>query len=276
MIDLHCHILPGIDDGPATIEGSLALAAELSRSGVHTVAATPHLREDHPAVLPTELGERCRSLVAELEVAGIDLAVVSGGEVDLVWALEASDAELRLASYGARGTDLLVETPYGPLLATFEGHLETLTARGFRVLLAHPERNPSFQRDPGRLAQLVDRGVLLQITTGALLRPPKRSSSGRLARVLLRESLAHVIASDAHGATDSGNGDGVRGHAWRALDIARELVGHAQVEWMVSEVPRAVLNGEPLPARPTRRTGRSPLGRWRRPRAVKGRFRHRR
>src|SRR5215218_10603286 len=108
MIDLHTHILPGIDDGPRDLEGSVALVAELAAAGVRTVAATPHLRSDYPGVRPAELADRVDALQAEVE----DVELVGGGEVDLYWATEASDEDLRLVSYGQRGTDLLVETPY--------------------------------------------------------------------------------------------------------------------------------------------------------------------
>ncbi len=74
--------------------------------------------------------------------------VVSGEEVDLIWAQEASDEDLRLASYRQQGKDLLLETPYGPLPSTFEALVFGIQVRGYRILLAHPERNPAFRNDP--------------------------------------------------------------------------------------------------------------------------------
>src|SRR4051812_833349 len=88
VLDLHCHILPGIDDGPGSTEESLELARAMAAEDVRAVAATPHLREDWPGVVPAELAERCRQLQGELDAAGIPLRVLPGGEVDLVWALE--------------------------------------------------------------------------------------------------------------------------------------------------------------------------------------------
>lgn len=81
--------------------------------GTTTIAATPHLREDHPAVRPGELADKCKSLADALGEPGLTL--VSGAEVDTLWALEGSPEDLRLASYGQRGRDLLLETPYGHL-----------------------------------------------------------------------------------------------------------------------------------------------------------------
>ena len=103
-------------------------------------------------------------------------------------------------SLGQRGTDLLVETPYGELSLQFEDLLFKLRARGYRVLLAHPERSRTFQHDHRRLATLVDGGTLLQVTALSLANTDRRSRSRRLALDLVRHGLAHVIASDAHGA----------------------------------------------------------------------------
>jgi protein-tyrosine phosphatase len=242
VIDLHCHILPGIDDGPATIAHSLELARELAAAGVRTVAATPHLRDDHPAVRAAEIADRCEELQRSLAAAGIDLEVMPGAEVDLVRALESTDEELRLASFGQRGKDLLLEAPYGPLPTSFEEQVFMLSVRGYRILLAHPERNPSLQRDPERVSDLVRRGVLLQVTAQALLPRPLASRSRELARSLVAGGMAHVLASDAHGSSG-------RGRLSAGVAEARALVG-AYADWMVEEAPAAILAGEALPAPP--------------------------
>jgi protein-tyrosine phosphatase len=252
VIDLHCHILPTLDDGPLDPEGSLALARELVADGVRTVAATPHLRSDYPWVLPGELAQRCRDLRALLADEGLTLEIVAAGEADLVWALSASVEELRLVSYAQRGTDLLLECPYGLLPSTFDELVLGIAGKGFRVLLAHPERNPSFQQDRGRLAALVRRGVLVQVTADALLRP-RRSRSGRLARTLVREGLAHVLSSDAHAL-----GSPERAPLSAGVAAAAKLAP-GRGEWMVTEAPAAVLAGEPLAQPPPGRPRRLPL-----------------
>jgi len=261
VIDLHTHLLPGVDDGPATLADSVDLARSLRDDGARGVAATPHCRADHPGVEPEELVGRAAELERELRAAGIGLGVVSAGEVDLLWGLAASEKQLRAASYRGLGKDLLVETPYGPLTSRFETMLFGISAQGYRILLAHPERNPTFQEDPRRLERMSATGTLLQVTASALIRPPRTSRSGRLARRLIEGGHAHVLASDAHGAATpgrSGLSDGVR--------VAAELVGDARAGWMVEAVPRAILLGEPLPAAPPiegRRSGRLPRRRQR-------------
>ena len=248
MIDLHTHVLPGIDDGPASMDRALEVAARAAGAGVRTMAATPHLRADHPAVRPPELAGRVDALNRALAAAGVGVEVVPGGEVDLLWAQEAADEDLRLVSYGQRGTDLLVETPYGELPPNFDDVLFRLAMRGFRLLLAHPERNPTFQRHPDRLAALGERGVLMQVTAAALAGP--RGAGGRLARSLVLEERAHVIASDAHGPEA-----GVRASLAEGVRSVPRAV-RRRAEWMTTEAPAAILAGEPLPSAPAARRRR--------------------
>ena len=245
MIDLHAHLLPGIDDGPPEVGESVWLAREMADGGVEAVAATPHCRSDHPTVVPAELAERCARLEARLEDEAIRLVILPAGEADLSWALAASDEDRRLVSYGQHGGDLLVETPYVPLTLNFEEMLFKLTIEGFRLLLAHPERNPTLQEDPGRIVELVRRGALLQVTAASLVGPPRRSRTAGLARDLVKEGLAHVLASDAHGPAAPGRATLAEGVA-----AAAELVGEARARWRVEDAPAAVVMGDPLPRAP--------------------------
>jgi protein-tyrosine phosphatase len=253
VVDLHCHLLPGIDDGPHDMEAAIELAQVAAADGVATAAATPHVRPDHPRVVPSELAERCGELGERLSAEGVELKVVPGGELDLLWALEASDDDLRLCSYGQRGTDLLIETPYDPLLPSFEDMLFQLTSKGHRILLAHPERNPTFQRDPDRVGALVQRGVLLQVTAHALMRGSQDSRSADVARRLVRDGLAHALASDAHGATTV-----ERASLGAGADRAADLVGAQRARWLVADAPAAIAAGRrlpPMPAAEPRRCG---------------------
>ncbi len=258
MIDLHCHILSGIDDGAADAAEARTLAEDLVADGVETVTATPHLRSDHPAVRVDELAGRCATLASELAAANIPLAVVPAGEVDLLWAVDASPEDLKLASLGQQGKYLLLETPYGPLTSTFEGFVfQHVMLSGLTVLLAHPERSPSFQQDPQRLFDLVRQGVLLQVTAPALLTTKHRSRSRKLAVSLLEQGLVHNLASDSHGGNEERSAN---------LGQAREAAARVDsiyAEWLVTAAPAAILAGERLPPPP--RTPREARRRpWRR------------
>jgi len=266
MVDLHFHLLPGIDDGPRTEEEAVATARAAAADGTSAVAATPHLRQDHPGVLPAELAPRCEVLKERLRAERIYLDVIVAGEVDLSWALQASDEDLRLCSYGQRGTDLLLETPYGPLPPRFEELLFELQLKGYRLLLAHPERNRAFQADPERLVALVSRGVLLQLTADSLVSRRRGSGAGALAQKLLRGQRAHVLASDLHGEMTAG-----RASLSDAAAVAASVVGERQARWLVSAAPRAILDGLPLPERPDLERSGGPLGRLRDRRAARRR-----
>jgi protein-tyrosine phosphatase len=242
VIDLHFHILPGIDDGPPDLDQSLALARAAQADGVQIVAATPHLRDDHPGVRAEELPARCASLNAAIAEADIALQVVAAGELDVLWVQQASVEELQLASYDQAGTDVLLETPYGPLAPSFDAALERLWSLGYRVLLAHPERNRTFQQAPERLAALVRVGLLVQVTAGSLASREKRSASRALGMQLITHRLAHVIASDAHRATEFRPPNLSVGFA------AAAAVDAARAQSLVIDAPLAILAGAPLPA----------------------------
>lgn len=219
------------------------MAQAASRAGIGTIAATPHLRSDFPEVHVEELAARCRRLRDELVSLEIPLRVVVGAEVSLLWALEADDDALTLASYDQRGQDLLIETPRD--FALLEKLLGAVRRRVQRVTLAHPERSRNLQREPSRIQALHDQGVLLQINAEALL-ARRNSPPRRLAEHLCREGLAHVIASDGH-----------RAISWRPVTVlpdavaaAARLVGEARAHWMASAAPGAIIAGSPLPPPP--------------------------
>jgi protein-tyrosine phosphatase len=245
MIDLHCHLLPGIDDGPENLDEARVLAESAAADGIEVIAATPHLRDDHPGVNPEELRERCTAVAEALRAADVDIEVVPAGEVDLVWALDAPDHALDLVSYGQRGSDVLVETPYGELNSNFEQMLfDRFASRDVRVLLAHPERNPTLREDPRRLSELVRRGVLVQVTASSLIDSGRRSRSRRMARAMIKEGIAHVIASDSHG-------PGVQRASLSAGVAEAARIDPGRAGWMVDDAPRAILAGEPLPPPPS-------------------------
>jgi protein-tyrosine phosphatase len=206
--------------------------------GVRVIAATPHVRPDHPRVRPNQLGDRCAALGERLAEAAIDLEVVAGGEVDLAWSRDASGEEMALVSYGQRGSDVLVETPYGPLDGSFERDLLALRERGYRILLAHPERSADLRDDRRRLERLVDEGLLLQVTARTLLSAD--DDQHRFAVGLVVDGLAHVVASDAHSATT------FRPPNLAAGVAAIAAIDPARARWMAVDAPLAILAGAPL------------------------------
>ena len=251
MIDVHNHLLPGLDDGPSDDLGSLDMARAAVFCGITGIVATPHVREDYPEVDAAAIASAVAATQAELGAAGIQLARVGGAEVALGPATTLDDDELRALTMAGRGT-LLLETPHGPLPSIFEDVVQDLMERrGLRVMLAHPELNPDLQRDPSRLGALVEMGALVQLTATSL-EPGGRAPHRRLARTALERGWAHAVASDAHSAT------------WRPPDLApaREAAGEL-FAWLTQHVPRALLLGGPVPERPVPPVAQK-RSRWRR------------
>jgi protein-tyrosine phosphatase len=243
VIDLHSHILPGIDDGPRTLEGSLDLARVAVAAGTRTILATPHINDDR-SIDAARVAAGLEGLRPALAEAEIPLEVLPGGEIAM-WRLgDLDDDALRSLALGG-GPYLLVESPFSPAIGAFEPLVLDLLERGYRVLLAHPERCPAFQRDPTRLEGLVEAGVLVQITAGSML-GDFGSTVRRFTSNMLRNGVAHVVASDAHD-TEKRPPGLVDGFA--ALE--RELPGVGELQqWMTEGVPRAILDGTPVPERP--------------------------
>jgi protein-tyrosine phosphatase len=250
MIDLHAHLLPGIDDGPPDLAGSLALAAAAVRDGTRVMAATPHIGFVH-GVAPAGLATRMVELREALASAGIPLELVQGGELAPERTLDLSDADLLAIALGGSRC-VLLECPFtraGDLMLRLVAHLQ---AKRFRVLLAHPERSLAFLDDPTALRALVERGAYAQLTAGSLS-GVFGDTVRRASRSFLEQGLIHVVASDAHAAR------GARSPALHAL-VSGALAGWRQDEalasWLCAEAPRALLTDAELPAPPPWRGGR--------------------
>jgi protein-tyrosine phosphatase len=136
--DLHCHLLPGVDDGPATMAQSVEYAATAAAAGTATIVATPHVELVDVAELPDRVG----ALRAALAEAGVALEVRCGGELKPFSIPGLSDAELELIAHGPPGARwLLYEVPFHGADEEFVAGARELRARGFGLLLAHPERS---------------------------------------------------------------------------------------------------------------------------------------
>lgn len=251
MIDLHCHILPGIDDGPATIEDSVALARAAAEAGTRTMVATSHVSWEYPntaatiAALVDDVNERFAREQVPIEVRpGAELAMTRVGDL----------SDEALLAYGLGGGPwLLVECPLTPAASGFDAMIYQLQSRGHRLVLAHPERSPAFHRNIDALAELADNGVLTSVTAGALV-GRFGSTVRRFALQLAERGLIHNVASDAH--------DAVRRHPGMRAEIEAAGLG-THMQWLTSELPAAVLAGAPLPERPPEPVLERPHG-WRR------------
>jgi protein-tyrosine phosphatase len=254
MIDLHCHVLPAIDDGPASVKESLALARAAVRQGTSTLVATPHVSLRYSNT-PTRIEQVLADFKARLRVEQIDLELCAGSEIAMARVADLRDIELARLTLGG-GRWLLVEPPFASAAHGLEPIMLDLLRRGFRVLLAHPERCAAFHRDPAMLTAMVSNGARTSITAGALVGRFGRTVH-RFALALAHEGLVHNVASDAH--DPHGRSPSVLAELAQA-----ELAPLA--EWLTQEVPAAILAGQELPRRPVvslAPPGRRSNSRWR-------------
>ena len=241
-VELHFHLLPGVDDGPVDLAGSLELAREAVADGIGIVTCTPHARDTDVSEVP----ERTRELSAALAQAGIDLEIRPG--VELAWDDVAGldDALLRELSHGpADRRWLLLEAPLPGVgtLEDYEASARELRDRGFGVLVGHPERSPALTSSPGAVDRLLAAGDRLQLNGSSLI-----GRHGAVARTfaldLARSGRASVVASDAHRPRTRGPSLGA------AVEVLRRNgMPAATAERMVAGTPRALLDDGLAPVR---------------------------
>ncbi len=238
MIDLHCHLLPGIDDGPPDVAGSVAMARRALRAGIDTVVATPHVNSRYPNDAET-IAAGVATVRGAFEREELALDVRPGAEIAVSYLAETDASGIGALTLGG-GEWLLIEPPFATVASGLVTTVQGLLWDGYRVVLAHPERCPAIHRDPSIVRTLVDDGVLMSLTAGSLA-GRFGSQARRLGLSLLREEMAHNVTSDSH---DAGN---------RPPSIANEVRGAGFGEllgWLTEEVPGAILEGGPVPARP--------------------------
>ena len=238
MYDLHAHILPGVDDGPATMEDSIAIARIAASNGTRVILATPHRKD------VTELSsvQHIRNLTAELQrhirAEGIPLSVVLGMENHIDAALPEDAASGKaLTMNGSRY--ILVEMPFFGAISEHDyvgDALLGLQAQGLTPVFAHPERIEAFQQQPALLESYIGMGMLSQLTRGSLL-----GHWGEEVRQfsfdLLQSGMAHILSSDAHSPHPPRTPE-----LCEALKITSQIVGCQKAKAMVIDTPRAILN----------------------------------
>jgi protein-tyrosine phosphatase len=235
LIDLHCHILPGVDDGSLDLADSLGMARQAVNDGIEAVCATPHIRHDHDVRIE-EIAGRVEALNERLRAEGVPVAVLQGGEVAETAVEGLSEEELGRVALG-KGRWILLEPAPGPLSDSLAQRVEHLHERGHRALIAHPERHLSADMYE-RIAALVAAGALVQATADFFLR--ERTAEGML--TLAEAGLVHVLSSDAH-SSHGGRPVHMR-EAFERLARIAQVAPH--LEWMRDVAPKAIVTGQEL------------------------------
>ncbi len=246
FVDIHCHLLPGVDDGASDFNESLAMAQLAVDDGISTIIATPHQLGNHSGNHGPAICEQTAQLQQLLAKQGIPLRVLPGGDVriepDLVDKLRAGEV-LTLAD---RRRHVLLELPH-ELYPPLERLLDSLHGAGITGILSHPERNLGILTGRDVLWPLAQAGCLFQVTAGSLV-GTFGPDVQQMAQWLVRQGLAHFVATDAHGIKVR------RPLLRRAFDCVAKLAGYEVAVDLCCRNPAAVLAGKPVSSpRPTRR-----------------------
>lgn len=239
MVDIHCHILPGLDDGAADMDEALVMARVAAQSGSRTIIATPHAGHAEAKASPEAIRAAVKSLQQQVDAAGIDLKLLPGMELLCGSRLERilhNGAYLTLA--GSRY--LLVEFYFDETLPAIRGMLHSIVEHGLTPVIAHPERYEAVQRDPWVAAAWMEQGYGIQINAGSLL-GYLGSDAKRTGKWLVRNGLAHLAASDGHNLE-------TRPPRLQAVrDYLEDRVSVACAEALLFDNPQRILQDLPLP-----------------------------
>jgi protein-tyrosine phosphatase len=257
MIDLHTHILPGIDDGPPTIEDTVEFARAAVAADTTTMVATPHVSLRYQNDSGT-IADGVAAVNERLRAEGIALDVRAGAEVAIPRIADLADGELARLRLGG-GPWLLIECPFTTFVESLPALLGGIQIQGHRIILAHPERCPGFHRRPDVLETLInDRQMLASVTAGSLVGQFGRDVQ-HFVVWMAQKGLIHNVASDGHDCDRRPPG----------IADAMEQAGlAAHVELLTDIVPGAILSGGSLPSMPGPLLPEKPSRRpWRRARA---------
>jgi len=253
FVDIHCHLLPGLDDGASTLDDALAMAEMAVADGIETIVATPHQLGGYSGNSGKMICEAVARFQQALDCRGLPLRVLPGADVRIEPDLVEKIHRGEVLTSADRRRHVLLELPhdvYFPL----DRLLAELAEAGLTGILSHPERNLGIQNCPIVLDRLIDQGCLLQITAGSLM-GVFGSRSEKLAVSLVERGLAHFISTDAHGTR-------MRPPVLRAaFDRAAELAGEAAATDLCCRHPAAVAAGG-IVASQRRKTAKSTKIGW--------------
>ena len=239
MVDIHHHLLPGLDDGATDFEASLAMARMAAEDGITHVVATPHANHRYPFDR-----ERNEEMIAELRATlareGVAMTLGTGCDFHLSYD-NIRDARQNPHRYTINGLNyLLIELPDHAIPPQLDESFYELRVAGMTLILTHPERNPTLQRNADRLKHWVEQGMLVQVTTSSVV-GQMGSTAEKMAHKLLSDRWVHFLATDAHNVTR-------RPPKMRAAhDAVAAKYGTEYAKAICVDNPLAVFEGRALP-----------------------------
>lgn len=239
MIDIHCHILPNIDDGAESLEDALEMARLAVYSGVTEIVATPHFRGEPEALEQLRLiDQRYHEMVNALDRWRIPLKLHKGAEILCTPQTPEMAAAGTLPTIG-NTRYVLTEFYFNESFGFMEETLSGIASHGYRPIIAHPERYRTIQHTPHRAQAWVDQGFVMQLNKGSLLGTFGNRAEAT-ANELLDLGLAHLIASDGHGCHSR------TPHMGALLDWAEEFCEPEYSKMLLLDVPGKIIRGNPI------------------------------
>ena len=253
FVDIHCHLVPGIDDGAKSWQESLAMARMAVDDGIETIVVTPHQLGGYAHNSGEMIRHRTAELQQELDSHDIPLQVLPGADVRIDHGMIEGLKNGSVMTLGDHGRHVLLELPH-EMYFPLEPVLDDLARAEIVGILSHPERNQGLLKEPALIESLVGHGCLMQVTAGSLTGTFGPSSQG-MAEWMLTEGVVHFISTDAHGPRAR------RPLLGRAFQHAAGMVGEETAIDLCCRNPAAIAAGEEVEA-VHRKPHRSVLASW--------------
>ena len=196
LVDMHCHLLAGLDDGPRTQEDALEMCRIAYEDGTRVIAAGAHQNEAWPANTPERICQAAQRLESQLHEKKLPLTTFPCAEVMVEPEIVEAWRRKELLSVASRGQYLLIEMPHG-LYVDLRGIVEDLVKAGVRPILAHPERSPELLHAEGAIEELIRAGCLVQVSAGSITNPGSRRDEHAL-KDWFQRGIVHLLGSDGH------------------------------------------------------------------------------
>ena len=249
LVDLHCHLLAGLDDGPETLDDALDMCRMAFEQGTRAIAATAHLHERWPQSTPASIREGTKRLAAALKQIGLPLSVYPSAEVAVRPGLDAAWQRGELLGVAGRTSYILVEIPMDKYV-DIQDTVTRFSCCGVCPILAHPERYPELLHKPGEIDALIALGALVQVTACSVSSPPSTHFAAAI-RDWVERGVVHLVGSDGH-SPDRRPPEMASAYQQIAAWLGREAAGR-----LCSLNGLAVLEGRPLRLPPPRAHAKS-------------------
>lgn len=240
MIDLHCHILPGIDDGAQTIDDSIAMAQKALDDGIKTILCTPHYTYQFDNTKEI-IQKKVKLLQAEFDHREIPVKLVAGQEIHLTGDLLEQIKQKKIQFIDRKDQYFLIEFPYNEVPLYALPLLEKTIKIGYRPIIVHPECNEGFIQDPNRLLVFLEIGCLAQMTAPSVVGIYGKTVE-KTAHKMLEHRMVQMLASDAHRLQDR-NFYLKEAYEWIELEYGERMVKKFQ------RTAKRILRGNPIEAK---------------------------